>query len=395
MHVRYPIGLRTAPRPGATTFALLFALESVARSLLATVIPLQGLALLGNSRDLSLLFTGVGVTALLGSFLIPLLIRRITRRWTYTLGAVLLILAATALATVSLPGQIVGMLARVLGTACLNITASLYIMQYVQKRDLAHAEPRRLQFSALAWTLGPSAGVALYQWLGPNWPYLLSASASASLIGFFWWLRLREDPALPAAVRPPPRPARSVGRFIAQPRLRLAWLIAFGRSTWWAFFFSYTPIYMVRSGYSELAGALVISMGNGLLFLTPVFGKLGVRYGLRKLILLAYLGAGMCTLGAALAFHLPPLAVALLLGGALSCCVLDALGNLPFMRSVHAHERPEMTTVFRTYLDCSELLPPALFALLLSFFPLGSVFVAEGLIALSVAYWVRYLPRRL
>ena len=53
-----------------------------------------------------------------------------------------------------------------------------------------------------------------------------------------------------------------------------------------------------------------------------------------------------------------------------------------------------MTTVFRTYLDLSDLLPPALFALLLSFFGLASVFVAAGLWMLAIGVTARLLPRR-
>src|SRR3546814_15575080 len=39
---------------------------------------------------------------------------------------------------------------------------------------------------------------------------------------------------------------------------------------------------------------------------------------------------------------------------------LDALGNIPFLRSVHPYERSEMTSVFRTYIVMSQLLPPAI-----------------------------------
>jgi MFS family permease len=356
------------------------------------VITLQGLAIVQNTRDLSLLFTGVGITGLLASFLIPELIGRISRRWTYTLGCLLLIAAAVALATLTLTGQALGMLIRVFGVACINISTSLYIMQYINKRELTRAEPRRLLFSALAWTAGPSVGVALYQ-LEPAWTYALSASAAAVQLGFFWWLRLHDNPALPRSVRPPPRPWQSVGRFISQPRLRLAWLIPFGRSSWWVFFFIYAPVYMVYAGYGELAGALVVSLGNAMLFLTPVFGRLGMRHGLRPLLLGAHLGAGTFTIAAGLSFALPLAPVLLLLAAALCCAVLDAMGNIPFLRSVRPYERAQMTAVFRTYIDVSELLPPAFYALLLTFFPLPAVFVAAGLINIALAYWIRYLPR--
>ena len=50
-----------------------------------------------------------------------------------------------------------------------------------------------------------------------------------------------------------------------------------------------------------------------------------------------------------------------------------AFGSTPFLRSVHAYERPQMNAVYRTYLDLSELLPPFVYAIILSFTGLGGV----------------------
>ena len=74
---------------------------------------------------------------------------------------------------------------------------------------------------------------------------------------------------------------------------------------------------------------------------------------------------------------------------------LDALGNIPFLRSVHPYERSEMTSVFRTYIEMSQLLPAALYAVLLLFLPLGSVFVALGVLMVAASGLATYLPRRL
>jgi hypothetical protein len=54
-----------------------------------------------------------------------------------------------------------------------------------------------------------------------------------------------------------------------------------------------------------------------------------------------------------------------------------------------------MTTVFRTYIDLSELLPSAVFAVLLSFFDLESVFATTGLAMFAIGLVARHLPRAL
>jgi hypothetical protein len=55
-----------------------------------------------------------------------------------------------------------------------------------------------------------------------------------------------------------------------------------------------------------------------------------------------------------------------------------------------------MTAVYRTYLDLSELLPPLIYSIVLSFAGLGGVFATLGLFAAVCGYvtW-RYLPRRM
>ncbi len=393
MHVRYPVGLHNIARPGIKSFALLFALESMTRALLATVIALQALELLHHTRDVSVLYSAVGIVGLATSLTIPLLVNHIGRRWVYTLGTVALVVAAFAFATATVTGQALGMLIRVFGTACLNITTSLYIMQYIKKRDLTRSEPFRLQVAALAWTLGPSIGVYLYTEFGNAWPFFTSAVSAALLLIAFWFLRLGDDPVITDGKRGSPNPLKNINRFMRQPRLRLAWWITFGRSSWWVFFFIYTPLYMVTAGKGELMGSIIVSAGNAMLLLTPLFGHFARDHGLRKVIVWAFVGCGLATSASGLVAGAPLFVATLLLIGSLACVALDAVGNIPFMRSVRVWERPAMTTVFRTYMDFSELLTPAIFALILTFADLNAAFVIVGLMIASFALFARFLPK--
>ncbi|MGC4009600.1 MAG: hypothetical protein QM805_11795 [Pseudomonas sp.] len=53
-----------------------------------------------------------------------------------------------------------------------------------------------------------------------------------------------------------------------------------------------------------------------------------------------------------------------------------------------------MAAVYRTYLDFSELTPPLVYSVVLTFFGLGSVFVTLGILAAFCGFvaW-RYLPK--
>jgi predicted MFS family arabinose efflux permease len=287
------------------------------------------------------------------------------------------------------------MLLRSLAAASLNITLSLYVLDYIRKRDLVRSEPLKLLMSAFSWTLGPSLGVYLYSEIGHGSAELLSAGASAALLAYFWYLRINDNPAVAAATKAAPNPFKSVRRFLAQPRLRLGWFIPFSRSCWWSMFFVYPQIYMVQSGKGELAASILLSAGNAVLFGVAFIGKLAQRRGIRPLIIGAFLGAGGLTIAAGFAYPWPWVAAGLLLAGALCVMVLDGLGNIPFLRAVHSLERPQMATVFRTYIDLSDLLPAALYSVLLSFFDIRAVFFACGLWMLVAALVARYLPRRM
>ena len=74
---------------------------------------------------------------------------------------------------------------------------------------------------------------------------------------------------------------------------------------------------------------------------------------------------------------------------------LDGAGNLLFLRAVHPYERAEMTTVFASFRDVTQVAPPLLCSLLLAFFALPSVFVASGTVMLASAVLTARIPRRL
>jgi MFS family permease len=397
LNVRHPLWLPAAPAPGIRVFALLYMLETFARASLATVIPIQAFDLLGSEQAVSFLYSAVAVVALGFSLVIPLLIGRLTRKWVYTLGALFLVAAAVSLASQSLAGQVAGMVVRVMGTACLNVTLSLYVLDHVRREDFVPYDSTKLVYATAGWTVAPYLGVWLYA-NGGIWPvYALSGGSALLLLAVFWYLRLSTTPIIARGPSRPARPIAYVGRFVSQPRLRLAWLIAFGRSSFWSSFFVYGPILMVATGLGEEAGGLLVSLGNVTLITTIWWGRLSSRTGVRWLTTFAFSAASVMLLAAGLVGStLPWLTAAILLGATAFIVPLDAVGGVPFYRAVRRGERAEMTAVYRSYMDFGELLPPLVYGVLLAFFGLGVVFVAmSGLLIFCAAMSWRFLPRRL
>lgn len=394
-HVRHPMWLTAVRSPGARTFASLYTLESFARAIASSVIPIQAYEILRNEQTVSILYTLVSLLGLSVTLFMPMLIRRFARRWVYTAGAMLLAFGSLFFVINDLPGQFLGMLCRVMGASALSITLNLYIMDHIRKTDFMRAESLRMAWSTLAWTAGPTLGIFLYTRYGIYAAHGAVAVFAVLLLALFWFYRLGDNPMITAGRSRATNPLTNIGRFISQPRLRLAWLIAFGRSCYWTTFFVYGPLFMVVTGQGELAGGLLVSAGNALLFVAIYWGRAGKRFGARRVITLAFACMSISLLLAgAVGESVPLLTAGLLLCGALFNIAVDALGSTAFLRAVRSYERTQMAAVYRTYLDFSELTPPLVYSVVLAFFGLGSVFATLGCLAAVCALvtW-RYLPK--
>ncbi|MEJ1995982.1 MAG: MFS transporter [Limibacillus sp.] len=395
LNVRHPVWMHSLGAPGARSFALLAALDAMTRAILATVLPLQVLAVMGSPADLSKLYLIVSLLGLIGNFFIVPLTGLISRRWTYTLGMVCLLIAAPSIASASLMGVAAGMLLRVFGTAVGAVCLNLYVLDHIRGRELNDMEPLRLLFAASAWTIGPWLGVTLWK-IEPLLPFVLSGAGALSLLAYFWYLRVGDNPIIVKARHKPANPFGAILPFFKRPPLRHAWMIATGRSIWWVSFFVYLPVFGVQSGLSAETCALLVSAGNGLLFATPLLVRLGRRWGVRRNLVFAFLTSGAVTSAAGLSAWIDPyLTVLLLLACAPFVVLLDIYGNVPFLRQVKPSERLPMTPVFITYRDGSEVAAPAFAWLVLLAFPLPVYFLALGGGLACISFLARTLPRRL
>jgi MFS family permease len=385
--------LRPSRKPGAAAFAILFALDSTARASVVTVLYLQAKDLGFTDRHVTLLTNVASLSSLVFSFLAPFLILRYRRRWVYTGGIMLGMLGTVALSTATASGEILALTLRALSSVTINVSLMLYVMDFIPRHQMVRSEPLRLFSACLPWGLGPWIGVELYKSFGPAGTAVMSFTAYAVLMAYFWYLRISDNPAVAAALRAPPNPFANVRRFVSQPRLMLGWFVAFGRSAWWAMFFVYPTLYLRNNAVDDSWSGAVTGAGNILLLLTLPIGWLARRTGIRKPIVTAFLAAGALTLLVPITWHIVPLTAVLFLAGAMFVVALDALGTIPFMRAVRSYERPQMTALFGTYVYFSDLLPGLAYLFLQGYFDLRSVFVACGLLTLVAGIVALKLPR--
>lgn len=380
--------------PGPWTFVALYFLESVARASVVTVLPLTVYAVFRDKETVSLVYTLVSLASVGVSFAIPALVRLLTRRWTYVLGAGLLGLCAALVWLGAGWAAPLALLARTWGAAMLNVTLSLYIMDNIDRRALVRSEPLRLGTATLAWSAGPLAGVWLMERHGAWATSALCLGAVGLLLAAFWALRPAERGA-GRATAPPGDPLRAVRRFAAQPRLRLAWAIAFARSCFWQTFFVYIPILMVEGGLGPSAGGLAVGAGNLMLINNLFVRGLAARHSLRRVLGGAFLASGALVLATGAASAVDAAAAgAAMVAAAFFAAVIDGLGPIPFLRAVRSHERAAMAAVYRTYLDASELLPPLVYFFLFAAFGFAGAFTALAALLGAVGFLtLRHLPR--
>lgn len=392
LHV--PVWLAAVSHPGIPSLVGLYSISTFYRALLITVLPLLAHRLLGDAQRVSVFYFLVSMATVGGSLALPWLIRRFKRRFVLSFGALSGPVGMAFLATETLWGLALGMPIYVFSVACVEICLNLYVLEHVQRKELGRFEPTRIFFAAGAWMLGPWLGVQLML-IAPWAVYAVATVGSLAMLGYFWFLRMAEHPSVPPMKRPPPNPLRYIPRFFRQPRLRLAWVLAFGRSCWWATFFVYGPILAVTSGLDAATAGLLISLGMGAMFMARFWGAVARRWGLRRMLISGYAATGAITIALGLAAGNPWLCAILLVASAFAAGAVDGAGNTPFLRAVRPLERAEMTTVFLTYRDVAQFTPPGVFSALLRVFNLPAAFIVLGGSMFLLSLTSRYLPKRM
>jgi hypothetical protein len=378
----------------STRFSIFFFLMAFAQTIVMTVLPVEALRLLGDARSVSIAYFGVGLAGFAARLAIPLIVRLIGRLGVLILGAAALCLSGLLLMLEAVMALIPGLLLNVFAFACFEIVLNLYVLDQIARSELGRFEAKRIFFAAAPFTLGPWLGINLQIDVALWLPFAISGATACLLPLSFWISGIAAETPARAAVPRSANPLRYVPRFFAQPRLRLGWVLAAGRSSWWIMFQIYAPIFAVKSGLGAEVGGAMVSIGIGWIWLVPLWGWVGRRYGIRRLYALGYAAAGVITLAAAALMHSPVLGAAVLLVAAFATESIDGGGNTLYLRAVHPYERSEMTAVFASYRDMSQLVPPGVFSLLLAFFDLPAVFVAAGVMMLGLAGLTRYIPRR-
>lgn len=393
---RPPVWTTRIASPGANAFAVLSGVEALTRAVIAAALPIQTQAMFGNDESVSALSLTGSVAALSIALLIPNLSILIGRARLCGIGVLLLVIASALFMMQLVSTQVLGFAARAVGTAIFYAVISMYIMDHVRRDQIGRSEPLRLLFVGLAWTIGPIAGVQIETLWGPWAPFAASASAALVLLIYFHILRFSNAPAVGSETRRTQSVSWSqVQRFMAQPRLMLAWLHAVGRGFVWGTFNLYTPLYAVQIGLGPKVGGMLIGVGSAFMLAMPLWGWLARRFGIRAVSLVCFPVACFGMFASALSAGSPWLAAGCLIIATLAMSVIDGYGNALFLRACKPSQRTTMTPIFSTQRDFAEIGNAAIFAVLLIFAPVQVVFFSAGFVLIGLTVLSLRINRRL
>ena len=395
MFHRRPTGLDTLVSEAGNSLAKLNALDGLSRSLLVGVVPLLALQALGSKEAVTYAYLIGSIMTLMITLNFASLERWLKRRWVLTLGGVLLVFATPVLYFGDGIEFAIGVGLRSAAASLFSVCLSLYIMDYIGKKDLTRVESRRMVFNGAAWLIGPSLGIWLWDNAAPWSPFLLAAISACMMLAYFWRLRLGPNIIVVKAKNPSINPLRVIPRYFKQPAMRIAYLITLSRAVFWVSLFVYGPIYTVEAGFPAWVAGGLLSFASGLLFLSPLVRQLSDRFGTRPIIMCGQFISGTC---AVILFSIgdpAPIGLVFWILAAIGGVMLDVLGNIPFMRMVKPRERTEMTMIFSTWRESSELLTPLAAAIILMMGPFEYFFLFMGALLLLAAFASSYLPKRL
>ncbi|MFZ9037996.1 MAG: MFS transporter [Gammaproteobacteria bacterium] len=395
MFDRRPAALLVVSGGAGESFARLNALEGIARSLLMGVIPLLALEALGSKELVTHAYLFASILTLTITLNFATLERLLQRRWVVTLGAGCTLIAMLILLFGEGMIMALGIGLQQASASLFSVCLSLYIMDYIGKKDLIYTETRRMLYAGVVWMVGPILGLWLWEGIAGWAPFVLSLFGAGAMLSYFWYLRLGHGQGIQRAKSHPASVFKVIPRYFGQRALRIAYWITLSRAIFWVTLFVYGPIYVVEAGLPNWIAGGLLSLASALLLVSPLIRRLASRIGTRRVILFALMLTGLSMAMLYVLGEARPIGLLFWITGALGGVTLDVLGNIPFMRMVKPRERTEMTMIFSTWREGSQLLTPLLVSTMLLFAPFETFYLLLALLLSGAGIMATFLPRRL
>ena len=149
MALRYQsLELKHAPTPRIQHFALLAGMEAAVRGVLISTIPIAVYDAFGSAQNLSTVYFTAGVVTLFWGLMVPRLTQIWPRRWVYSGGCILYLLAM-ALFLLGYPWSVqAAIVVMSMATVTCFVCFNAYVLDYVPRADLGHTQSMQMVYAA-------------------------------------------------------------------------------------------------------------------------------------------------------------------------------------------------------------------------------------------------------
>ena len=155
----------------------------------------------GSAKNLSTVYFIAGVVTLFWGLMVPRLTQIWPRRWVYSAGCGLYLVAMALFIVETRLSVQIAILVMGMATVTCFVCFNAYVLDYVARSDLGRTQSLQMVYAAAPWAIGPLSGVWLRGVWGPL-PFLVAGAFAVLQVAVFLYLRLGDGRQITKAKGP-------------------------------------------------------------------------------------------------------------------------------------------------------------------------------------------------
>lgn len=234
----------------------------------------------------------------------------------------------------------------------------------------------------LSWLIGPTVAGFIAQRLGIKSVFLIGAGLMIIALLLLRFLNIKDNRKEKKADK---NFISLIKSFFKHKHLRKIYFVTGGISFWWAFIYTYMPIFIIESGKTDLlVGYFLSVIGLPLVFSEYFFGKIAQKKGIKKMFSRGYFILFLIPLACFLVNNFYVI-LGLLVLGSFGMAMLEPTTEAYFFDLTTKEQRDKYYGTYNTTIDVHYTLSLFLVAVVLYFLPFKFSFLLVSIVMLIFA----------
>jgi len=273
--------------------------------------------------------------------------------------------------------------------ACLAVVASLRISTVgiivgdkSDKESLPKNEGFLYTIMNFSWLVGPLLAGFIAEKYGVTEVFIFAAGFMLIAVVLFKIFKIRDNRIEKKADE---KFIQVVKKFFSKKERRIAYVMGGGICLWWAFIYTYIPIYIIENGFSDIIlGYFLFAAVLPLILLEYRFGELATRKGFRKVFFWGYSIVATCAFAC---FFMPNLYFILgtIILASIGMAMLEPTTEAYFLELIKKHERDRYYGIYNTSIEVFYASATLISALVLLVLPFKFLFLLYTILMLTLA----------